>query len=328
MRIYGSVYAENSIMNIYAVCRSLRLAFVSVCLIGLAENSLDVGLGAEPPPPGKSADAAIRATEKAFVEAFNRGDVKAVAELWTPNGSLTDDRGRVFKGRKAIEEEYARFFATHRGANIEVAIESIEQPTADVAIEVGVARALSKGVAAPSASRYMAVHVRVDGQWQMANVSESSIEMPSGYGRLRDFDWLVGQWESKNGEATVLTTIRWIANQSYLQREYTVRKAGVTESSGLQIIGWDPQTGRIRSWSFDSTGGNGSGLWNPVGNGWRIESRGVLADGTPTSSQDHLIRVPGEDNVLGWRSTDRKIGGRPLPDLREVVLERLPEKTK
>ena len=57
----------------------------------------------------------------------------------------------------------------------------------------------------------------------------------------------------------------------------------------------------------------------------RIDSTGVTADGTPTSSKEILIRVPGEDNVLGWRF-DRKIGETPLPATREVVLDRVPEK--
>ncbi len=51
-----------------------------------------------------------------------------------------------------------------------------------------------------------------------------------------------------------------------------------------------------------------------------------MADGTPTSSEDYLVRVPEEDNVIGFRSVNRKVGDAQLPDLREVVLDRLPEK--
>ncbi len=180
----------------------------------------------------------------------------------------------------------------------------------------------------PVASRYSAVHVLVDGKWLMAAVRESGIELPSNYGRLQDFEWLIGNWEVKAEGTTVHTVFRWMAQRSFLQRQYTVQKGGLTVSSGLQIIGWDPQAGRVHSWSFDSAGGHGTGLWTPVAAGWRIESQGVLGDGTPTSSEDFLIRVPDEDNVLGWRSVNRKIGDQPLPDLRETVLERRPEKTK
>ncbi len=283
---------------------------------------------AEKKPADNADEAAIRANEQAFVQAFNRGDAKAVAALWTPHGSLADNQGRLLKGRQAIEDEYAAFFKQHPGATIEVAIQSLELPAPGTAIEDGMARVMTKDDTPPAASRYTAVHALVDGKWLMASVRESGVALPSNYGRLQDFDWLIGKWETKAGDTTVHTLFRWMAHRSFLQREYTVRRGGLAESSGLQIIGWDPQAGQVRSWSFDSSGGHGTGLWTPVAEGWRIESRGVLADGTPTSSQDFLIRVPDENDVLGWRSVNRKMGDQPLPDLREVVLERLSEKSK
>ena len=55
-------------------------------------------------------------------------------------------------------------------------------------------------------------------------------------------------------------------------------------STGLQIIGVDPSTDQIISWSFPSTGGHAMGYWAPHGNGWIVESSGVMKDGTETSS--------------------------------------------
>jgi uncharacterized protein (TIGR02246 family) len=281
---------------------------------------------AEPTAGGASDETAIRATANAFVEAFDRGDARAVAALWTPNGSLADDRSQVFKGRQAIEDEYTVFFKRYPGAKMEIAVQSIEFPAPGTAIEDGLARVVAKDEPAPTASRYTAVHVLVDGKWLMASVRESRAELPSNYGRLQAFEWLVGNWQTTSESTTVCTNVRWIANKSFLERQYTVGQDGVTTSSGVQIIGWDSQADQVRSWSFDSSGGYGTGAWTPTPHGWCIASTGVLADGTPTSSQDVLIRVPGEDNVLGWRSTDRKVGAVELPDTREVVLERPAEK--
>jgi hypothetical protein len=61
-------------------------------------------------PAAESDDTAIRATAEAFVKAFNRGDAKAVAGLWTEKGTMADERGEIFKGRKAIEAQYAALF--------------------------------------------------------------------------------------------------------------------------------------------------------------------------------------------------------------------------
>jgi len=270
-------------------------------------------------------EAAIRAGAKEFTAAFARGDAEAIAAMWTENGTLSDESGRVFKGRKAIEDEYAALFKAEPKAKIEIAIQSIEFPAPNMAVEDGVARIISKQGAHPVASRYTAVHVSQDGKWRMATVRESTIELPSNYAALKDLEWLVGRWELKSGGTTVENKFHWVANRSFLEREYTVRQDGMTTSSGLQIIGWDPQAGQIHSWSFDSAGGHGQGLWTAAADGWRIESRGMLPDGTPTASQDRLIRVAGESDVFGWQSSDRRVGDERLTDLAEVVLDRVVE---
>jgi len=275
----------------------------------------------------KQNEAAIRATADAFVKAFNARDAKGIASLWTTNGTLADEREQIFKGRKTIEEQYAALFKEHPTARMQVAIKSIEFPTPTTAIEDGMAQVVTRDNAPPAASRYTAVHVQENGKWLMASVREAAVAVPSNYSRLQDVAWLIGRWETKADDGTkVQSRFRWIANKSFIQRDFSVHRDGLLTSSGMQIIGWDPRAEQVRSWSFDSSGGSGTGLWAPVAEGMRIDSTGVTADGTPTSSKEILIRVPGEDNVLGWRSFDRKIGETPLPATREVVLDRVPEK--
>jgi hypothetical protein len=55
--------------------------------------------------PANANEAHIRAGAQAFIKAFNAGDAKALAEMWTANGTIADEQGNVFKGRKAIEEQ-------------------------------------------------------------------------------------------------------------------------------------------------------------------------------------------------------------------------------
>jgi len=282
--------------------------------------------GAEKKPPAPSAaESAVRATAEAFVQAFNRGDPKAVAGLWTAEGTVLDDRGVTIKGRKAIEAEYAALFKAYPGAKMEVSVKSIDFPSSTLAMEEGVAQVKHRD-GPPVASRYTAIHVLEGGKWLMANVRETAIPLASGPGRLEELSWLIGSWKTKSKGATVYTTFRWIGNKSFIQREYTVQQNGKAVSSGTQIIGWDPQANQIRSWSFDSTGGHGTSFWTTMPDGWVMQSSGTLANGAPTSSREHLIRVAGEDNVFGWRSFDRKAGPAILPDMAEVVLDRVVEK--
>ena len=159
----------------------------------------------------------------------------------------------------------------------------------------------------------------------MASVRESSVQPPSS-SPMQQLGWLIGDWETKRDETTVRASFRWIVEKRFIERKYTAGQGGKEISSGTQIIGWDPRAEQIRSWSFDSSGGYGTGLWTPTPDGWAIDTVGVLPDGTPTSSRDLCIRVAGQDNVLGWRSLDRKAGDMALPDMREVVLDRIIKK--
>jgi uncharacterized protein (TIGR02246 family) len=271
-------------------------------------------------------EAAIRASAEAFIKAFNARDAKAVANLWTANGTVADEQGNVFKGRKAIEEQYAALFKAHPTARMQVAIKSIDFPTPTTAVEDGMTQVMTKENDPPTASRYTAVHVQEDGKWLMASVRESTMPVASNFAQLQELGWLVGDWESKTNDATAHSHIRWIANKSFLQRNFSVLRDGFLLSSGTQIVGWDPRSDRIVSWIFDSSGGYGTGVWSAVPEGWAIDSVGMTADGVPTSSKDRLIRVPGENNVFGWRSMDRKLGDTRIPDVPEVVFDRAKEK--
>jgi len=54
--------------------------------------------------PDTQQTTAITDSAKAFVEAFHKGDAKAVAAFWMPDGDYVTQDGQIFKGRKAIED--------------------------------------------------------------------------------------------------------------------------------------------------------------------------------------------------------------------------------
>src|SRR5262249_24530728 len=86
----------------------------------------------------RSADeAAIRANIEKFVKAYNDGDAKAVAALFTPDGHAVDQDGNDAEGRKAIEQTFADLFAATPKKNLKVFVESIQFVGPDLALEVG-----------------------------------------------------------------------------------------------------------------------------------------------------------------------------------------------
>lgn len=264
--------------------------------------------------------AAIRATSKAFTAAFNKKDAKSLAALWTEDGDFLDDAGIRLVGRSAIEKSYAGYFAANPQAHMRVVIDSIRLLSDNAAIEDGRAFVDPPAAGPAGYGKYTAVHVKVGGQWLMSTVRDTRIDTPSGYEKVADLEWLIGTWTAEQQGAKTVSVCRWVANKSFVERTYTVTQPDHTSTSGVQLIGFNPQHGHIESWNFSSDGGHAIGEWSPRENGWSAEMRGVTGDGTPTSAVNRLEKL--DDNAYVWQSVRRSAGGQPLPDSDEVVLKR------
>lgn len=264
--------------------------------------------------------AALRQSSRDFVAAFNEGDAKAVAALWTEDGEYIDEAGRMFAGREAIEQEYSRFFADHKGVQIRIVIDSVKLLSETAAIEDGRAMLEPAPAGAPATSKYTAVHVKVNGKWLMSTVRDSRVETPSAFGRLQDLEWLVGKWTAEEHGAKMEVVCRWIADKSFLERKYTLTKHNGTAASGVQIIGYNPQAGHVQSWTFASDGGHAVGVWTPRENGWAVETQGMAGDGSNTSAINVWTRI--DDQAYAWQSVRRTLNGETMPDTDEVVLRR------
>jgi uncharacterized protein (TIGR02246 family) len=264
--------------------------------------------------------AAIRAASQDFIAAFERGDAKATAALWTEDGELVDGSGRVFTGRPAIEEEYARFYAANPGVKLRITVDAVRLLGNDAAIEDGRAVLEPAPAGVPTTGKYTAVHVKRDGKWLMTTVRESHEEVPSTYRNLQDFEWLVGEWAGEEHGATTKSVCRWLPGKSFLERRYSVADVGGRQSSGLQLIGWDSQKGRVVSWNFTSDGGHAVGVWAPRPNGWAIETVGYHLDGTETRAVNLLTRL--DNNAYAWQSIHRSVNGASRPDTDEIVIKR------
>ena len=264
--------------------------------------------------------AAIRAASETFVSAFNKHDAKAVAAHWTEDGKYIDDSGRTFEGREAIAKEYGDFFAANPDAQMRIVIDSLRILADRAAIEEGRAILDPPPPGAPAMGKYMAEHVKVDGKWLMSRVSDARIEAPSAYGNVADLEFLIGTWTAEEHGVRIQSVCRWVANKSFVQRNYTVTHVDGTSISGVQMIGWNAEMGHVQSWDFSPDGGHAVGIWSPKANGWAAEVRGVTGDGVPTSAVNLLTRL--DDNAYVWQSVNRIAGETALPDTDEVVIKR------
>lgn len=279
--------------------------------------------GAANQPKQASPDvAAIRAASELFVAAFNKQDAKAVAALWTEDGEYVDDTGRVLVGRAAIEKDYQDFFGTNPGAKIQITIDSVRLLSRDTAIEDGHAAVVSPKGDAGQFAKYTVVHAKVGDQWLMASVRDSVIETPDGVSSAADLNWLIGTWVGEEHGVKTESVCRWVVDGRFIERQYTTTQLDGTVSSGLQLIGWNPQGGHVQSWSFSPEGGHAIGIWNPQQDGWSAQMQGVTGDGEMTTSINQLRRL--DDNAHVWQSIQRTIGGIAIPDTDEVVMKRVP----
>jgi len=142
----------------------------------------------------------------------------------------------------------------------------------------------------------------------------------SHYGRLKELEWMIGEWVDEGEDMTITTVCRWTKNRNFMTRSFKVVTADDRVLEGTQVIGWDPADKRIRSWLFDSQGGFGAGRWSREGDRWIVKSSQVLKNGERASSINVITYV--DDNTLTWQSTGREVDGEMLPDVPEVTVVR------
>ncbi len=266
--------------------------------------------------------ALIRVQSEAFMDAFNKQDAKAVAALWTKDAQYIDDAGEVHTGRDAIEQVYAGLFAEHPDATIRIVIDSLRQLSDSAAIEVGRALVDPPPAGPLGVSQYTAIHVKVDGQWQMASVRDTWVSTPATRESAADLDWLIGTWTAEEHGVRFDSVCRWVANENFVERTHTTTQIDGTTSSGVQLIGWNPASSQVQSWTFSPDGGHALGVWMMTTSGWAAQMQGITGDGTPTSSVTELRRL--DDNAYVWQSIERTVDGMALPDTDEVVIKRVP----
>lgn len=266
-------------------------------------------------------EAAILKSIASYVEAYNKGDAKAVATHWSDSGEWTSPSGERRVGLAAIEAGLREMFADRAGSTIEVLEPSVRLLSDDAAVERGTVIVRTPDEQ-PERSTYVAVHVKRGSDWKLDSVYEtaSAEESASASSPLEDLAKLVGQWSDSDADSDVGADIFWLKNKSFLNYSFHVSVPGSDDLEGTQVVGWDPATESIRSWMFDSDGGRGEGVWTKNRDGWTVKLQQTLPDGQRALSTNIYTFV--DDDTLLWRSIGRKIDDKYLPNIDDVKLTR------
>ena len=102
--------------------------------------------------------AAIFAVGEAFTRAYNAGDSKALAAMFTEDAEIIDEDGGRIRGRSEIDNAYAALFRARPGAAVEISRGSLRFLGPDVATEEGHTRVkLQGGTARNTKALYVAL---------------------------------------------------------------------------------------------------------------------------------------------------------------------------
>ncbi len=278
-----------------------------------------------PVTASSSEEKAILERVEGFTKAYSAANVQAMVDFFHDDSSIVEPGGAETRGKGPIAEMYTAAFQDTPGLKLESTVEEIKFLTPDVAKVSGQSRLTNADGNASEYTRFNSLMVRRDGKWRIDEIREQAApaEDITAYERLKELEWMVGDWVDESDNNKVSASVRWADGQSYLIRDYAIQIQGERAASGTMFIGWDPQSGQIKSWVFDSTGGHGEALWTRTGDKeWVVKAQGVLRDGRPTSAtQIHTIL--NKDSVK-TNSIDRIIGGTVAPDITDIVMVRKP----
>jgi uncharacterized protein (TIGR02246 family) len=272
-------------------------------------------------------EAAIRENAAKYVEAYNRRDSKTMASMWSPDAVYTAaETGETAIGREAIAKQLDYMFAGSEDAKLKVYVETVDFVSPNVAIERGTAE-ISYSKSPTEKFEYSAVNVKRDGKWLLDRVTDTVIDTtppeppPSNYEHLKEIEWMVGSWIDEGEDSTITTDCEWTKNRNYLTRSFAMVIGNEVNTSGMQVVGWDPVNKQIRSWVFDSDGAFAEGTWTRKEDKWFIQQKGTLPGGSTTTALNIIKKI--DDNTCTWQSINRTIDGELQPNIDEVVVTRV-----
>lgn len=276
---------------------------------------------AQPTPPADET-AAVQLALTAYVEAFNRHDVESLVALWTPGGTYVNkETGERTTGREALAADFTKVFTASPEIFLSGGADEVRVIGGDTAIVDGVTTVVQPNVE-PSFAAYTAIFVKQEGKWLLDTVHESDLPTPETPRQaLKPLEWMVGSWQDESDAANVSSVMRWSPSQAFLIRSYDVVREGEEPFQGSQIIGWDPAVKQIRSWTFNSDGSFGEGVWSQNCAEWIVRKTETMADGQLASGTQVITQI--DADTVTVQTIAKEIGGAPEPTSDPVTMKRV-----
>lgn len=290
---------------------ALMMTAIAICLIdncALADEAVSAAGDA----------AAIRQRANDYLRAIELGDPDEIASFWTKDGDYLDESGHAVKGRQLAKRAESRA-SQEDHTRREITVESLRFITPDVAVEDGAVMVTNVPLRQEVVRRYAAIWVRQGDTWLLDGVRELAAPATQQQNHLSDLAWMLGDWCSDGDDQSIRLTCTWSKDKHFLLREIDVSTPERGPLHVSQRIGWDARDKQIKSWTFDSEGGHGEGLWFRSRDQWIVEAASVHSDASRATGTN-IYTQDGPDSFT-WQATNSETDGEPMPD-REVRMVR------
>src|SRR6516164_1885731 len=138
---------------------------ISLFSYSVSSAGAKTGYGSSKTSANASADeATIRSQLSSLSKTLADGDEKALASLWTEDGSYIDADGTVFRGRAALERRFADQFKDHGNRSFELSPEKVRLLSNNVGQVEGTVKRKDGQTVSPE-TRYSMVFVKNAGAW-------------------------------------------------------------------------------------------------------------------------------------------------------------------
>jgi uncharacterized protein (TIGR02246 family) len=311
----GLILAGVACGLVYGFARDLPVAPAPVA----AQN--DDPKKADPKPGPDEAD--VHKALEGFVDAFNENDAAKCAAAFAPTAEFIDDDSNRLEGSKQIGEVLTKYFATNKGAKLQITPEGTRTVAPGVVIEDGESVVTVPDKQTQSVRKFTFVYAKIGGAWKIASMREypEEPEVVATEDRLKELEFFIGEWVDEGGDSLVATTVKWSPDKSCLVREFSVLQQGKELMTGMQRIAVDPLTGTVKGWSFDSEGGHGESTWTKNGDSWLIRGTGVTSDGD-TAAATYVIKPLSKDRVE-LKTMHKVVGDTVEADATSILVRRV-----
>jgi uncharacterized protein (TIGR02246 family) len=320
------------------VTRRIAIVAISACVFANSSTARAQATAALPPPtetgaaaPATQAPATAAPADeqggvdfalKRYIVVFNSHEPEALAALWTPRGVYVDKAtGERTEGREALAADFRALFAASPEVKLAGDVENVRVLSDTVAMVDGTTTTLTPD-AEPAVTAYTAVFIKTDGKWLVDSVHETPLPTPESPRRaLEPLAWMVGHWKDATEGADVDTNIRWTPSEAFLLRSFSITREGEDPFEGAQIIGWDPRSKQIRSWTFSSDGSFGEGVWTKSDREWLVRTTQTLADGRAALATQVVKQV--DPNTATVQTVAKEVDGAMEPASEPVTMMRI-----